>query len=158
MRIKSISILAVAIVVCTVTVFTELAQTPAESESGAVSANQIVDRAIQREREIMRALTKYTPMVETYIQNLESDHDLGAIPTNDKYFLAKLDLKHGLHDNSLLPAPGFAVKVKQLLASTYSIQFLPRGFASMIFIDEKNLDRTNYDFAYVRREDRKSVV
>jgi hypothetical protein len=156
MRIRSILILALAIVVCTVTAFTELAQTPAESDSGPLSANQsanqIVDRAVQREREIIRALTKYTPMVETYIQNLEADHDLGAVPTGDKYFLAKLDLKHGLHDNSLLPAPGFAVKVKQVLMSTFSIQFLPRGFASMIFIDEKNFDRANYDFAYVRRE------
>src|SRR5262245_43869761 len=98
MRIRSI--FAVAIVVCTATVFTEFAQqTPAESDSGALSASQIVDRSTQRERELMRALTKYTPMVETYIQNLETDHDLGAVPTGDKYFLAKLDLKHGLQDN-----------------------------------------------------------
>jgi hypothetical protein len=152
MKIRSISMLAAAIAVCTVTVFTEFAQTPAEFDSDALRPDQIVDRSIQREQELMRALTKYAPMVETYIQNLEPDRDLGVIPAGDKYFLAKLDLKHGLQDNSLLPAPGFAAKTKQLLTSAFSVQFLPRGFASMIFIDQKNFDRANYSFTYIRRE------
>jgi hypothetical protein len=111
-----------------------------------------VDRMVQRERDLQRALSTYTPLVETYIQNMEPDRELGAVPVGDKSFLAKLDLKKGIRDNSLLPAPGFAEKTKLLLTSIFSIQYLPRGFASMIIIDDKTFDRSNYDFTYVRRE------
>ncbi|HEY2380400.1 MAG TPA: M48 family metalloprotease [Terriglobia bacterium] len=152
MKFRSMTILVAALALCAFTAITELAQAPADSNSPALTADRVVDRALQRERELMKALTKFTPMVETYIQNLAPDRDLGAVPTGDKYFLSKLDMKHGVQDNSLLPVPGFMSRTRQLIESPFKIEYLPRGFASMIFIDEKNFDRANYDFAYVRRE------
>jgi hypothetical protein len=144
--------LAVAAAICAGTVLPEFAQNQEEANSPGLRADQVVDRMVQRERDLLRTLSSYTPLVETYIQNMEPDRELGAVPVSDKYFLAKLDLKKGIRDNSLLAAPGFADKTKLLLTSIFSIQYLPRGFASMIIIDDKAFDRTNYDFTYVRRE------
>jgi hypothetical protein len=144
--------LAVAAAICAGTVLTEFAQSQEEANPSGLRVDQVVDRMIQRERALVTTLSSYTPLVETYIQNMEPDHELGAVPVSDKYFLAKLDLKKGIRDSSLLPAPGFAAKTKLLLTSIFSIQYLPRGFASMIIIDDKSFDRSNYDFTYVRRE------
>lgn len=152
MKRRFFSMLAVAAAISAVTVLTEYAQTPAEPSPSGLRADQVVDRMVQRERELLRSLSTYTPLVETYIQNMQPDRELGAVPVSDRYFLAKLDLKNGVRDNSLLPAPGFAAKTKSVLTSIFSIQFLPRGFASMILIEDKNFDRANYDFTYVRQE------
>src|SRR5438128_1702406 len=75
-------------------------------QSAAIDA--VLDRVVVKEKEFVRTLSNYTPMVETYIQNLQPDPELGAVPTNDKYFLGKLDFKKGVNANSLLPAPGIA--------------------------------------------------
>ena len=33
---------------------------------------------------------KFTPMVETYIQNLKPDQELGDVPVSDSYFIGRL--------------------------------------------------------------------
>jgi hypothetical protein len=117
-----------------------------------VSMDTILDRATTKENELIALLKNYTPMVETYIQNLTPNAELGAVPTNDRYFLGKLDLKDGISEHSLLPEPGFASALKNLVTNVYSIQYLPLGFTQMILIDGLKFDRANYDFEYIRRE------
>jgi len=112
----------------------------------------ILDRATAKENELIGTLKNYTPMVETYLQNLAPDPALGAVPKSDRYFLGKLDLKDGINEHSLLPEPGFASALKNIVTQVYSIQYLPLGFTQMILIDGLKFDRTNYDFEYVRRE------
>jgi len=36
----------------------------------------------------MQSLRQYSPLVETYIQNLRPDKHLGSVPDGDKYFWA----------------------------------------------------------------------
>jgi hypothetical protein len=146
------SVFAVLSVLLCAGALTYLSQTPASSAEDVLKPAQVVDRFIQRERAFVRSLAQFTPLVETYIQNLQPNNDLGTVPANDKYFLAKLDLKHGVKDNSFLPVPGFVNKARQVLTSIFFVEYLPGGFANMILIDEKNFDRTTYDFTYVRRE------
>jgi hypothetical protein len=112
----------------------------------------IVDRAIVRERETIKALTNHSPMVETYLQHLDLHDQLGAVPADDRYFLGKLDLKRGINQKSLLPEPGFGSGLKDAFTRVFSIKYLPDGFAQMMFLDAKNFDRTNYEFTYVQRE------
>src|SRR4051812_35348903 len=91
----------------------QFGQTPVPLGSGnSLTIDEVVNRFTRREAEIVGTVTKYTPLVETYLQLLEADEELGAVPRGDKYFLGKLDFKKGLIDNSLLPAPGFAAKTK----------------------------------------------
>jgi len=128
-------------------------QTAAPSTApGAASMDEVLDRMIANEQQLVGTLAAYTPMVETYIQNLKVDNDLGSAPKNDRYFLGKLNLKDGVNERSLLAAPGFASNLKGMLTQFYSVRYLPNGFAQMILIDGKGFNRQTYDFEFVRRE------
>ena len=35
-------------------------------------------------------------MVETYIQNMRTDKDLGSVPVSDQYFLGRVKLQTGV--------------------------------------------------------------
>jgi len=120
--------------------------------AAASSMDDVLNRVIAKEQELIATLGNYTPMVETYIQNVRPDDNLGAVPTSDKYFLGKLDLKEGVNAHSLLPEPGFAGNFKSALMQFYSVRYLPNGFAQMVLVDGKAFDRGNYNFEYVRRE------
>src|SRR5450432_2138746 len=61
----------------------------------------VVDRVIVRENEMNQDIRKYSPLVETYIQNLRPDKDLGFVPAGDKYFLGKADFGKGVNLESL---------------------------------------------------------
>ncbi len=118
----------------------------------AISMDEVLIRVVAKENELVSTLANYTPMVETYIQNLQGDEELGAVPRNDRYFLGKLDLKEGVNQHSLLNEPGFVGNFKNALTQLYSVRYLANGFAQMILIDGKSFDRNNYDFEFVRRE------
>ena len=44
----------------------------------------------------MNSLKPYSPLVETYIQNLRGDKDLGTVPAGDKYFMGRAVLAKGV--------------------------------------------------------------
>src|ERR1700682_2613205 len=67
----------------------------ADSPSSAL--NQIVDRIVTTEQAEMNSLKPFTPLVETYIQNLRGDNALGSVPAGDKYFLGKAVLTKGIN-------------------------------------------------------------
>lgn len=54
--------------------------------------DQVADRAILREKALVKYLAKRTPIVETYLQNLVQDPQLGPVPKDDRYFLGRMDL------------------------------------------------------------------
>src|SRR5262245_42539446 len=73
---------------------------PAGPAKPAVSPDlpveQVIDRVVQRENELVKSLANYSPLVETYIQNLMPDKTLTFVPKSDVYFLGKLDLTQGV--------------------------------------------------------------
>src|SRR6202162_4317207 len=54
--------------------------------------DQVVDRFIEREHGLMKALSNRTPVGETYLQNLRADPQLGPVPSEDHYFLGRMDM------------------------------------------------------------------
>src|SRR5581483_5596045 len=52
----------------------------------ATTMDQVVERAIEREHALMAMLRTRTPLVETYLQNLKPDPQLGPVPKEDHYF------------------------------------------------------------------------
>src|SRR5579863_6458083 len=54
--------------------------------------DEVVDRAIAREHALMAFLKDRTPLVETYLQNLKPDKELGSVPAEDHYFLGRMDM------------------------------------------------------------------
>ena len=81
----------------TVLVVLALSVLPLRAAAQQTSAlDQVVDRIISQEQAEMNSLRPYSPLVETYIQNLKGDKDLGAIPAGDKYFLGRAVLAKGI--------------------------------------------------------------
>jgi hypothetical protein len=109
---------------------------------------------ITNENRLDQQIRQYSPLVETYIQNLKPDKDLGYVPAGDKYFLGRADFTKGVALVSLSDAQSKGKKVFGSVGNFFSfaMQFLPDGFLQMIFIDTNGFDKQHYKFDYVRRE------
>jgi hypothetical protein len=134
---------------------------PASAQSTAASAamappttmDQVVDRAIQREHGLMEMLKTRTPLVETYLQNLKADPKLGPVPSEDHYFLGRLDLADSIDRRDYLSRDeSFQKNLLGGVSKLFKFEYKPMGFSWMIFADREDFDRTHYGFKYVHRE------
>ena len=116
--------------------------------------DQVVDRIVTNENRLNQQIRQYTPLVETYIQDLKPDKDLGYVPAGDKYFLGRADFQKGVELVSLSETQTKGKKIFGSIGNFFSfaMQFLPDGFLQMIFLDTNGFDRQHYKFDYVRRE------
>src|SRR6266436_4687555 len=127
---------------------------PAQNADQPRTMEQVVDRVTHNEQLLYGQIRNFSPLVETYIQNLKPDKDLGQVPAGDKYFLGRANFAKGV---SLVPLTETSNKGKRAFASignffSFAMQFLPDGFLQMVFIDTSGFDRQHYKFDYVRRE------
>ncbi|HZP32303.1 MAG TPA: M48 family metalloprotease [Candidatus Acidoferrales bacterium] len=127
----------------------------AQSSGQPSTVDQVIDRIVAQEKAEMQLLHQYSPLVETYIQLLRPDPTLGTVPAGDKYYLGKANLAKGLDLQPLTSDKG-APNLKYTAGGlgtfiSMSMQFLPRGFLQMIYLDT-NFDKQHYKFDYVRRE------
>ena len=141
-------------------------QTVSATQPGSAQSNlappttmdQVVDRVILREKDLIKFLSPRTPIVETYLQNLIQDPQLGPIPQADHYFLGRMDLSESIDRSDYLEGKGkdkSESMEKHLLGeitNKFKFQFQPLGFSWMIFADRNDFDRQHYDFHYARRE------
>ena len=58
------------------------------------SQNALIDKAIAREKEVVKTIKERAPLVETYIQNMRPDPVLAQIPESDEHFLGRVDFKN----------------------------------------------------------------
>ena len=124
----------------------------------------LVDRAIAREKVLIKEIQQRTPLVETYIQDTKPDVKLYEVPVDDQYMLSRVDFGKGFFDKSYSPrtAAQHGKWFKGSLASITGLTkalgldrnftYNPTGFIEMMFIDPSGFDRQHYDFSYVRRE------
>ena len=126
----------------------------------------LVERAIGREKVLIKNIQQRTPLVETYIQNTRPDVKLYEVPVEDQYTLSRVDFGKGFFDKTYNPRSeakhkgklGFfkgsfgaitgLTKALGLERFTYS----PTGFMQMMFLDPTGFDNQHYVFSYVRRE------
>ena len=115
---------------------------------------EVIDRVTANENQLNQDIRKYSPLVETYIQNLKPDKDLGFVPAGDKYFLGKADFAKGVNLVSLSDTDTKGKKIFSGIGNFFSfaMQYLPDGFLQMIFIDTNGFDKQHYKFDYVKRE------
>ncbi len=120
--------------------------------------DQVVDRVIARENDLIKFLSPRTPIVETYLQNLTQDPQLGPIPQDDHYFLGRMDLSDSIDRSDYLQekvkgeGEGMEKRLLGGLTKRFKFQYQPLGFSWMIFADRNNFDRQHYNFHYARRE------
>jgi Peptidase family M48 len=130
----------------------------ASANSTLVSApsatmDQVVDRAIERERALMEMLKTRTPLVETYLQNLKFDPKVGPAPVQDHYFLGRMDLGESVDRRDYLSRDtSFESRLLGGFTRLFRFEYKPLGFSWMIFADRDDFNRQTYDFKYQRRE------
>jgi hypothetical protein len=131
-----------------------IANAAAAEPQQARTMDQVIDRVVTNENRLDQQIRQYSPLVETYIQNLKPDKDLGYVPAGDKYFLGRADFSKGVSLVSLSDAESKGKKIFGSVGNFFSfaMQFLPDGFLQMIFIDTNGFDKQHYKFDYVRRE------
>ncbi|OLC21175.1 MAG: hypothetical protein AUH36_04200 [Chloroflexi bacterium 13_1_40CM_55_7] len=125
--------------------------TPAAAQP--TTMDQVVDRTIEREHGLMDFLKTRTPLVETYLQNLKLDPQLGPVPSQDHYFLGRIDMAESVDRRDYLSKDSsFQNRLMGGFSKLFKFEYKPMGFSWMIFADREDFDRNHYDFRYVRRE------
>ncbi|MFZ0800284.1 MAG: M48 family metalloprotease [Terriglobales bacterium] len=137
----------------------QTASQPSQAQSSLApptTMDQVVDRVIMREQDLVKFLSPRTPIVETYLQNLTQDPQLGPIPQDDHYFLGRMDLSESIDRSNYLQDKGKDEGMEKHLLGEFTkrfkFQYQPLGFSWMIFADRNDFDRQHYDFRYARRE------
>jgi len=124
--------------------------TPAQNSAAA----EVADKIFYQEAKLAEDMHHYTPMVETYIQNLKPDQDLGEVPVSDSYFIGRLELdKRGLSNTSYIDKKhgGLFSRIADRLTDFYKMDYLPLGFMQLVILNNK-FDKDHYDLIYQQRE------
>ncbi len=116
--------------------------------------DQVVTLFIQREHGLIKMLSNRTPVVETYLQNLTADPQLGPVPSADHYFLGRMDMGETVDRKDYLKEEDRSMQSRLLggFGKLYKVQYQPLGFSWMVYADRTDFDREHYDFHYARRE------
>ena len=142
---------------------TQAAQ-PAAAQAGTIAPpvpspapttmDQVVTLFIEHEHGLIKALATRTPVVETYLQNLTADPQLGPVPSADHYFLGRMDMGETVDRKDYLKEENRSMESRLLggFGKLYKVQYQPLGFSWMVYADRTDFDREHYDFHYARRE------
>src|ERR1700722_16608995 len=136
------------------------------SRKPTAAQNALIDKAIVREKVVVKTVKERAPLVETYIQNMKPDPVLGQVPESDQHFLARVEFnkiigdetykvnkstsqgssngKLGFFKNSMSYITG--------LGGSLHLNFNEAGFVQMILMDSNDFDRQHYAFGYVRND------
>ncbi len=128
---------------------------PPAAQPAPVTMDQVVNLFILREHGLMKMLSNRTPVVETYLQNLSSDPQLGPVPSDDHYFLGRLDMGENVDRKDYLKdeeKEGMQARLLGGFHKLYKVEYQPMGFSWMVYADRTDFDREHYDFVYIRRE------
>jgi hypothetical protein len=124
---------------------------------------ELVEKAIGREKVLIKNIQQRTPLVETYIQNTRPDIHLYQVPVDDEYMLSRIDFGKGFFDKSFEPRTDKRVHffkgsvaaitgLSKALKLDKRFTYNPLGFTQMMFLDPYGFNSQNYVFSYVRRE------
>ena len=127
---------------------------PPPPAAAPTTMDQVVNLFIEREHGLIKMLSNRTPVVETYLQNLNLDPQLGPVPSEDHYFLGRLDMGETVDRKDYLKEEDKSMQTRLLggFQKLYKVQYQPMGFSWMVYADRTDFDREHYDFKYVRRE------
>jgi hypothetical protein len=126
--------------------------------------NALIDKSIVREKVVVKTVKERAPLVETYIQNMKPDPVLGQVPESDQHFLARVEFKNIIGDESYAvnkstsEGSGKVGFFKQSLSyigglgGSLHLNFHESGFVQMLLMDSNGFDRQHYNFGYVRND------
>ena len=125
----------------------------------------LIDKAILREKEVIKTVRERAPLVETYIQNMKPDPVLSQVPVSDQHFLARVDFSKVINDDEYKNNKGnfqarkgrfesFKDSLTALtgISNSLHLTFHESGFTQMMLMDSNNFDRQHYNFLFVRND------
>jgi hypothetical protein len=129
--------------------------------------NALIDKAIVREKEVVKTVKDRAPLVETYIQNMRPDPVLGQVPESDEHFLGRVQFDKIIGDDAYAINPntskgtskdgklGFfkhSASFLTGLGGSLHLTFHEAGFVQMLLMDSNSFDKQHYAFGYVRND------
>ncbi|MEO6805555.1 MAG: hypothetical protein ABI286_11020 [Edaphobacter sp.] len=138
----------------------------ATSRKPTAAQNELINKAILREKVVVKTIKERAPLVETYIQNMKPDPVLGQVPESDQHFLSRVDFKSVINDQTYAVNKdtstgatgsklGFfkhSLSTVANLGGSLHLTFHEAGFVQMLLMDSNNFDRQHYKFGYVRND------
>jgi hypothetical protein len=138
----------------------------ASDRKPSAAQNALIDKAIGREKVVIKTVKERAPLVETYIQNMKPDPVLGQVPESDQHFLGRVDFKNIIGDDSYAVNKdtskgtsgskfGFFKQSASYitgLGGSLHLNFHEAGFVQMLLMDSNGFDRQHYSFGYVRND------
>jgi hypothetical protein len=132
----------------------------------SAAQNALIDKAIVREKVVVKTVKERAPLVETYIQNMKPDPVLGQVPESDQHFLGRVEFKNIIGDNTYAVNKetsqgttsgklGFFKNSMSYiggLGGSLHLTFHEAGFVQMLLMDSNSFDRQHYNFGYVRND------
>src|SRR5277367_6703045 len=127
----------------------------------------LIDKAIVREKEVVKTVKDRAPLVETYIQNMRPDPVLGQVPDSDQHFLGRVEFNKIIGDNAYEVNEATSKGTKNEgklgflkhptaflggLSSSLRLTFHEAGFVQMLLMDSNDYDRQHYAFGFVRND------
>jgi len=110
--------------------------------------DQVVTLFIEREHGLIKALSNRTPVVETYLQNLTNDAQLGPVPSEDHYFLGRMDMGETVDRKDYLKDEEKGMQARLLggFQKLYKVQYQPLGFSWMVYatVPTSTANTTNF--------------
>jgi hypothetical protein len=124
----------------------------------------LIDKAITREKAVIKVVKERAPLVETYIQNMRPDPVMRQVPESDEHFLGRVEFGKIIGDSAYETGPKAGQKSSKLgffknsmgfltgLGGSLHLQFSEKGFLQMLLMDSNNFDRQHYNFYFVRND------
>ena len=151
---RALTLSFVAIVLAGIFAGTAAAQSTSSTGAGVSTVEQAIDQIVAREHDEIALIRRYTPIIETYVQDMKPDPALGIVPVKDHYFLGQAELSKGIADDSMLDKKkkGKVAEFNPFAHLEGSSSYVPEGFLQMVYLDPNGFDRQHYEFNYVGRE------
>ncbi len=124
----------------------------AGSSPAVTTVGQAIDQIVAREHDEVALIRRYTPIVETYVQDMKADPEMGIVPVKDHYFLGQAEFAKNIEDTSMLEKKKGKGEEFNPFSHLEGSKYVPEGFIEMVFVDPNEFDRSHYEFNYVGRE------
>jgi hypothetical protein len=126
----------------------------APTQQSTMTIDAVTHRVMQGEAALTARMKAFRPIVEVYVQHVESHELLGSVPIRDEYFLGQFDWddRAGPKMTRLTPEKGGSQRMTDWLSHPLALQLNFDGFAAMTVPDWRLLNSQQHDFTFLRRE------
>ena len=118
----------------------------ADNSTVSLPLADVLSRVTTTENTFLDELSKYKPLVETYVQYLSPGQDGGQVISSDAYFIGNVEFRRGVDYQGFNPDKTFSADILDFFKGSKKPRLTPRSFAQIAVIDQENFGTDHYDF------------